>query len=144
MFQLVVLALKEGGRGGCVGTRQGKDADGGIRVGVSDGLDDGADCRAGGEEVVDDQPVAGRGLGQGSCVGEVDRVDALQFFFSLWFGEGLDGEGGPGLLEEAGMIVVLEAGGQLLSQEVECGGGVRDGCFIMMQGADQGGAGWNG
>jgi len=145
LFQLVVLAFKGGGGGSCVGSRQGKDADGGIRVGEADGPDDGAGCRAGGEEVVDNEPMAaGWVLGQSSCVGKVDGVDALQFFFSLWFGEGLDGEGGPCFLKEAGMIVVLKAGGQPLTQEVERGGGVRDGCFVMMQGADQGGAGWDG
>jgi len=144
LFQLVVLAFKGGGGGGCIGPGQCKYADRGIREGVSDGLDDGADGCSGGEEVVNDEPMAGWVLRQGGGVGQVDGVDPLQFFDPLRFGEGLDGLGGPCFLEKLGMIMVLKAGSEPLTQDVESGGGDRDDCFVVMQGANQGSAGRDG
>jgi len=74
-----------GGRGGG-GSCHGKDIDGGgwRRVGLVDSLEDGADGGSGGENVVDDEPVAGR-VGKGGGVVGVDTIQSLELFFPPGF-----------------------------------------------------------
>jgi hypothetical protein len=105
------------------------------------GLYNGMDGSAGSEDVVDDQPVFWGAFGQGGYAGRVDGIETLQLFFSPGFAKGFDGPGRMGFPEEMGMVVMMEPGCQLSAQDVEGGGGVGDGGFVMMQGPDEGSAG---
>jgi hypothetical protein len=52
------------------------------------------------------------------------------------------GEGGPGLIYKVRAVAAVEAGGEGLAEEVDCGWEFRsDGCLIVAKGADDDGIG---
>jgi len=55
-----------------------------LRIGLADGLKDGADGGPGGEDIVDDEPVTG-GIGKQGGMDSVDAVESLKLFFAAGF-----------------------------------------------------------
>jgi len=52
-----------------------------MRVGLENGLKDGADGGPGSENIVDDEPMTGR-IGKERGMGSIDAVEPLELFFA--------------------------------------------------------------
>lgn len=64
------------------GPREGKNINDCLRVSLVDGLEDSPDGGARGEDIVDDEPMAGR-IGEEG--GSIDVIKSLELFFAAGF-----------------------------------------------------------